>query len=60
MFSNYKQQKLLTAAAFDKLKEYTDYSQPFPKEGFFIKKKFLNRELSYFIVVEMKTDENNN
>ena len=33
--------------------EYTDFKKPFPTEGFFIKKYFLNRELSYFTLVEV-------
>lgn len=59
MFENFNQNKLLSKGAFDELEEYTtdsnaDFKKPFPREGFFIKKKFLSRELSYFTVVEMK------
>jgi len=43
IFQNFDKQKLLITEAFHKLTEFSDYKKSFPKEGFFIKKKFLNR-----------------
>lgn len=50
----------MTKGAFNELEEFTDFKQPFPREGFFIKKYFLNRELSYFVVVEMNHEDAKN
>lgn len=53
MFQNFDKKKLMSSVAFQELVEYCDFKLPFPKEGFFIKKKFLNRELSYYTAVRM-------
>lgn len=56
MFQNFDKKKLMNSAAFNDLVEYTDFKQPFPKEGFFIRKKFLNRSLSYYTAVIIDYD----
>lgn len=36
----------------NKLVEYTDYTKPFPTPGFFIKKDFLTKEMSFYMAIE--------
>lgn len=59
MFRNFDKKKLLNNAAFQELEEYTDFRQPIPREGFFIKKKFLNRELSFYKITKVDQDREN-
>lgn len=41
-----------------KLREYTDFSKPFPTPGFFIKKDFLTKEMSFYMAIEKDKQEN--
>ena len=41
-----------------KLREYTDFSKPFPTPGFFIKKDFLTKEMSFYMAIEKNKQEN--
>lgn len=42
----------------NRLIEYTDFTQPLPQTGIFIKKNFLTKELSYFMAIEKNKQEN--
>jgi hypothetical protein len=35
----------------NKLIEYTDFTKPLPQTGFFIKKNFLTKELSFYMAI---------
>jgi hypothetical protein len=59
MFQNFDKKKLMNSSAFLELEEYTDTKKPIPREGFFIKKKFLNRELSYYTLAKIDQDREN-
>jgi hypothetical protein len=40
------------------LLEYTDFvNRPLPPTGFFIKKKFLKKEMSFYMAIEKNKDE---
>ena len=41
----------------EKLIEYTDFSSPLPATGFFIKKGFLKKELSFYMALEKTKSE---
>ena len=42
----------------EKLIEYNDYSKPLPTPGFFIKKDFLTKELSFYMAIEKNKQQN--
>jgi hypothetical protein len=40
-----------------RLKEYTDFTKPLPATGFFIKKRFLKKELSFYMAIEKNKND---
>ena len=44
--------RLFKPEIMEKLIEYNDYSKPLPTPGFFIKKDFLTKELSFYMAIE--------
>jgi hypothetical protein len=40
-----------------RVKEYTDFSKSLPPTGFFIKKKFLKKELSFYMAIQRDKDD---
>ena len=50
--------RLMKPEVLEKLREYTDLSKPFPTPGFFIKKDFLTKEMSFYMAIEKDKQEN--
>lgn len=55
IFDNHR---LFKPDVMSRLIEYTDFTQPLPPTGFFIKKNFLTKEMSFYMAIEKDKQEN--